>query len=175
MSSEREPSICILFVCLGNICRSPLAEGIFRHLTEESGVEHRYRIDSAGTGGWHAGEPPYPRSVEVARRNGIQLDGSARKVSRDDLEAFDLLIAMDAQNLRDLRELASSSRPPGTSGVEGDGRGSIRLMREFDQEATDDLDVPDPYYGGPDGFDQVFELVERSCRSLLEELETGRP
>lgn len=171
MVPERETSVSVLFVCLGNICRSPLAEGVFRHLADEAGVAERYRIDSAGTGGWHAGEPPDRRSAEVARKNGIHLTGSARKVSPDDLLAFDYIVAMDAQNLRDLREMASAGVPAKASEEDAKVQASIRLMREFDAEAAGDLDVPDPYYGGPDGFDRVFEMVDRSCRSLLAKLE----
>jgi protein-tyrosine phosphatase len=149
----------ILFVCLGNICRSPLAEGVFRHLVRVEGLEDRYHIDSAGTGGWHVGDPPDPRSVEVAARHGLHLEGSARTVHTSDYEQFDLVIAMDRQNLRDLE-----GRDPG-------GSAELRLLREFDPEAEDDMDVPDPYYGGDAGFERVYRMVERSCRQLLDHTE----
>jgi protein-tyrosine phosphatase len=151
----------VLFVCLGNICRSPLAEGVFRHLAEGEGVEHRYRADSAGTGAWHAGNPADPRSLEVAARNGVRLEGKARQVRGEDFHRFDLILAMDRSNLSDLEGLH-----PG-----GETRARLHLFREFDPEAEGDLEVPDPYYGGPDGFDRVFEMVLRSCRSLLASLE----
>jgi protein-tyrosine phosphatase len=149
----------ILFVCLGNICRSPLAEGIFRHLVQTEGLEERYLIDSAGTGGWHVGNPPDPRSAEVATRHGLELVGSARTVRPSDFEEFDLVVAMDRQNLRDLEDRGSG------------GPARLRLLREFDPEAGDDVDVPDPYYGGDDGFERVYRMVERSCRQLLDHLE----
>ncbi len=151
----------ILFVCLGNICRSPLAEGVFRDLARSAGIANRYEVDSAGTGGWHVGERPDPRSVEVALRNGIRLEGSARRLEPSDFDRFDLIVAMDEQNRLDAHEI-------------GQGQGArIRLLREFDPEATDDLDVPDPYYGGPDGFERVFDMVHRSCSELLDHLEGG--
>lgn len=148
----------VLFVCLGNICRSPLAEGVFRSLVREEGIEDRFTIDSAGTGAWHVGEPPDPRSIEVAASNGVPLDGCARQVRPEDLERFDVVIAMDRENLRNLERMAAN----GT-------RARIHLLREFDPEGGGD-EVPDPYYGGPRGFQDVYEMVHRSCRSLLEEL-----
>jgi len=154
-------SVSVLFVCLGNICRSPLAEGVFQHLVEERGSSQRYRIDSAGTGAWHAGEPADPRSRDVAERNGIVLHCRARQVREEDFHEFDLILAMDRSNLSDLE----SVRPdPGV-------RADLRLFREFDPEGNGDMEVPDPYYGGPDGFDRVFEMVLRSCQALLDELE----
>jgi protein-tyrosine phosphatase len=151
----------VLFVCLGNICRSPLAEGVFQHLVEEEDVARRYRIDSAGTGAWHVGEPADPRAREVASRNGIRLSGRARQVQEDDFHEFDLILAMDRANLRNLESVRSGSG----------GHAELRLFREFDPDTDDGLEVPDPYYGGSDGFDRVFDMVMRSCRVLLEELE----
>jgi protein-tyrosine phosphatase len=156
-------STCVLFVCLGNICRSPLAEGAFRSLVHARGLEARYRIDSAGTGGWHAGERPDARAIAVARRNGVQLTGRARQVEPADLGDFDYLIAMDRQNLRELTALA---RTHGASAA-------IRLLREFDPEPGDSQ-VPDPYYGGDEGFDRVYEMVLRACAGLLEAIESER-
>ncbi len=150
-------SVSILFVCLGNICRSPLAEGVFRHRVGLAGLDAWVHIESAGTGGWHVGEPPDPRSVDVARRNGVSLDGqSARRVQPDDFDAFDLIVAMDGSNLRDLRRAAGSG-----------GRAELVLLRDFDPDPGDG-DVPDPYYGGPDGFDRVFDMIDRSCSALIE-------
>ena len=149
-------STSVLFVCLGNICRSPLAEGLFIHLADRRGLLDRFRVDSAGTGGWHAGEKADPRSRAVAAKHGIELPSRARKIEPRSDRQFDLVIAMDAQNHRDLLELGFD-----------DGR--VRLMREWDEHAPGD-DVPDPYYGGDDGFDRVYEMLLRSCEMLLNEL-----
>lgn len=151
--------VSVLFVCLGNICRSPLAEGVFLELVREEGLDHRFEVDSAGTGAYHVGESPDPRSADVARRNGFELRGSARQATPRDLETFDYVLAMDRSNLRNLESLGESA--PSSS---------VRLLREFDPEADGDLDVPDPYYGGPGGFDRIYEMIDRSCRVLLDEI-----
>jgi protein-tyrosine phosphatase len=150
----------ILFVCMGNICRSPTAEGVMRSLVREAGLEDEFEIDSAGTGGWHVGNPPDARATESARRRGITLEGAARRVTRADFENYDLLLAADRENLAELRALAPNE----------ESRLKARLLREFDpdSEGAPDLDVPDPYYGGPDGFEDVLDLVEAACRGLLE-------
>jgi protein-tyrosine phosphatase len=150
----------ILFVCLGNICRSPTAEGVMRALVRDAGLEGLIELDSAGTGGWHVGESPDMRATDAARRRGIVLEGAARQVRGQDFEEFDLILAMDENNLRDLRRLAPDA---GT-------RAKVRLLREFDPAAAPDLDVPDPYYGGPGGFDEVLDLVQAACASLLARL-----
>lgn len=150
----------VLFVCLGNICRSPLAEGVLVHLLEEQGLEDRVHVDSAGTGAWHAGEGPDPRSVDVARRNGVKLRGQARQVRPGDFSRFTHVVAMDLENLRNLEALRKAAG----------GGARLSLLREWDPEGGSGAEVPDPYYGGPGGFDQVFAMVERSCRALLEEL-----
>ncbi|HEX8119768.1 MAG TPA: low molecular weight protein-tyrosine-phosphatase [Solirubrobacteraceae bacterium] len=144
----------LLFVCLGNICRSPTAEGVMRHLVREAGLEDRIEIDSAGTGGWHVGAPPDERATEAARRRGIAVEGAARRFDPADFDRFDLILAMDRENLRDLRALAPDE----------EAAAKVRLLRGRD------LDVPDPYYGGPDGFDEVLDQVEEACRALLEEI-----
>jgi protein-tyrosine phosphatase len=156
----------ILFVCMGNICRSPTAEGVMRGLLRDAGLEGAVEIESAGTGGWHAGEPPDARATEAAGRRGIVLDGAARQVTRTDFEAFDLLVAMDRENLRELLALA-----PDEEAAE-----KVRLLREFDPASADagDLDVPDPYYGGERGFERVLDLVDAACRGLLAELRAAR-
>jgi protein-tyrosine phosphatase len=152
----------LLFVCLGNICRSPTAEGVMRHLVAEAGLEDEISIDSAGTGSWHVGSPPDARSTATARRRGIALEGAARQVSPEDFERFDLLVAMDASNKRDLLALAPDA----------DARAKVVALREFDPLAVQagDLDVPDPYYGGDHGFEHVLDVVERACRHLLDDL-----
>ena len=157
--TSQHPSI--LFVCLGNICRSPLAEGVLAHHLTNAGLLDSVRVDSAGTGAWHVDERPDPRSIEVARRNGIELPGSARRVRPEDFGDFDYIYAMDADNLRDLQHIA----------VGEDGASGVALFRQHDPHATtDDMDVPDPYYGGSGGFDEVFEMVDRTCRVIVEKL-----
>jgi protein-tyrosine phosphatase len=148
--------IRVLFVCLGNICRSPLAEAVFRHRVEERGWTDRLEIDSAGTSGWHRGAPPDSRSAEVARRRGIEVAGASRKVVAADLRRFHYVIAMDEENLDALRELQASAG----------GTAQVRRLREFEPRAAS-LDVPDPYYGGPRGFEEVHDIVERACAGLL--------
>jgi protein-tyrosine phosphatase len=150
----------ILFVCMGNICRSPTAEAVFRSLLREAGLEDRIHVDSAGTGGWHAGSPPDRRATAAAAGRGIELTGAARQVVPEDFERFDLLVAMDAANEADLRAIAPSS----------EAAAKVVRLREFDPTAVDagDLDVADPYYGGPDGFDRVLEDVEHGARGLLD-------
>jgi protein-tyrosine phosphatase len=162
----REPPCCssmrILFVCMGNICRSPTAEGVMRRLLRDEGLDGRIEIDSAGTGNWHAGDPPDERATAAARARGIELDGAARQVTAADFDHFDLLVAMDRENERDLL-----ARAP-----DDEARAKVRLLREFDPAsvAAGDLDVPDPYYGGPRGFDRVLDLVQAACRGLLDEV-----
>ncbi len=151
----------LLFVCMGNICRSPTAEGIMRGLVAEAGLSGRIELDSAGTGGWHAGAPPDRRAVAAAAQRGIRLSGAARQVRRSDFDDFDLLLAADADNARDLRRLAPDDR----------AAAKVRLLREFDPGGDGrDLDVPDPYYGGKDGFGHVLDLVDAACRGLLDDL-----
>jgi protein-tyrosine phosphatase len=150
----------ILFVCMGNICRSPTAVGVMRRLLEDEGLADRVHIESAGTGGWHVGKPPDERATLAARRRGISLSGSAQQVRADDFRDYDLLIAMDRDNLRELLAVA-----PDEEAAE-----KVRLLREFDPAASGDLDVPDPYYGGDRGFDTVLDMVEAACRGLLDEL-----
>lgn len=149
--------VSVVFVCLGNICRSPLAEGVFRHLVQERGLADRFEVDSAGTSSYHEGDPPDERSAAVARRRGIELNGASRPLSPADLQRFDYVIVMDEENQKAVAKLAA--------GVSG--RAVVRRLREFDPEARDDLNVPDPYYGGPTGFERVHDLVERACAGLL--------
>ena len=157
----------ILFVCLGNICRSPSAEAVMRTLVEREGlgIDGSLELDSAGTSDWHAGEAPDARATDAARRRGIQLTGAARQVEREDFDRFDLIVAMDRSNLSALQYLAPDD----------DARAKIRLLREFDPASAEsgDLDVPDPYHGGPEGFDRVLDLLGRACEGLLEHVRAG--
>jgi protein-tyrosine phosphatase len=164
----------LLFVCLGNICRSPTAEGVMRALVAREGLEGAIQIESAGTGAWHVGSAPDQRASETARARGIELGGTARQVRPEDFFDFDLLLAMDRENMRELRQQA-----PGEA-----ERAKVRLLREFDPASEmaleadgvgGDLDVPDPYYGGPGGFDEVFDLVQAACAGLLEQIRAGQP
>jgi protein-tyrosine phosphatase len=152
----------ILFVCMGNICRSPTAEGVMRSLLRAEGLDGEVAIDSAGIGGWHAGDPPDSRATAAARARDIVLEGAARAVTDEDFERFDLLLVMDRENERDL--LARAPDAP--------ARAKVRLLRAFDPAsvAAGDLEVPDPYYGGPHGFERVLDMVEAACRGLLEEV-----
>ena len=151
--------IRVLFVCLGNICRSPLAEALFRHEVERRGLGDRFEIDSAGTSGYHNGAPPDRRSAEVARQRGVELTGRSRKLGADDLARFDYVIAMDADNLADVQALQRA----------GAGRARVHRLREFDPTAGA-LDVPDPYYGGPRGFENVHDIAERASAGLLDHI-----
>ncbi|MGN6188014.1 MAG: low molecular weight protein-tyrosine-phosphatase [Conexibacter sp.] len=152
----------VLFVCLGNICRSPTAEAVMARLVDEAGLTGTIQLDSAGTGAWHVGSPPDERATAAAAARGIAMRGVARQVRREDFEEFDLLLAMDAENHRILRGLAPHPA----------ARAKVRMLREFDPAAgaAASLDVPDPYYGGEDGFDRVLDLVEAACAGLLDEL-----
>jgi protein-tyrosine phosphatase len=150
-------SVGVLFVCLGNICRSPLAEGVFRHLVNEAGLAHRFDIDSAGTSAFHAGDPPDSRTVEVARRRGLVLEHAARQIEFDDFQRFHYVAVMDASNHGKVSALEERV----------EGRAEVHMLRAFDEDAGDDLDVPDPYFGGPDGFEDVQDMVERACAGLL--------
>jgi protein-tyrosine phosphatase len=152
----------LLFVCLGNICRSPTGEGVMRHLLREHGLEDVVEIDSAGTGDWHVGQPPDARAMGAARERGIAVDGSARQVTATDFDAFDLILAMDRSNRDELRALAPTA----------EARERVRLLREYDPQAvaSGDLEVPDPYYGGQDHFEEVLDVVTRACEGLLDEV-----
>ncbi|MGE0712688.1 MAG: low molecular weight protein-tyrosine-phosphatase [Planctomycetota bacterium] len=148
----------VLFVCLGNICRSPLAEGVFLHQVQARGLVARYEADSAGTSAYHAGEPADSRSIAVGQKNGVTVPSISRKVRAADYDDFDLIVAMDEQNLADLR----AGCPPAH-------RAELVRMRDYDPRGAGD--VPDPYYGGPRGFDDVYEMLWRSCEGLLAALE----
>ncbi|WP_175704525.1 low molecular weight protein-tyrosine-phosphatase [Burkholderia ambifaria] len=157
--------VAICFVCLGNICRSPTAEGVMRHQVDAAGLAEHIAIDSAGTGDWHVGEPPDTRAQAAARIRGYDLSAlRARQVSAADFERFDLLLAMDEANFAELRRRC----PP-------EHRDKVRLLMEFAAGAAE-TEVADPYFGGAQGFDQVLDQVERACAGLLDTLRsrTGR-
>jgi protein-tyrosine phosphatase len=145
---------------MGNICRSPLAEGVFRDMVQRAGLADRFEIDSAGLGDWHAGELPDPRTRAVAARRGLQLVSRARQVRAPDLDRFDYVIALDAEVMNGLRRLGTAVPTA-----------RLHRLREFEEEA-DHLDVPDPYYGEDDGFERVHDMVERACAGLLEHIRT---
>jgi len=148
----------ICFVCLGNICRSPTAEGVFRKLVVDAQLDTKLTIDSAGTGAWHVGEPPDRRSRSAATRRGYELTHRARKFTTEDFDRFDLVLAMDRDNYDSLQRLAR-----GRTHVP-----MIRLLRSFDESAPRDAEVPDPYSGADDGFEDVLDICERACRGLLD-------
>lgn len=147
----------LLFVCTGNICRSPLAEAIFRHQAEQAGHGRLFEVDSAGTHGWHEGERADPRARRVGQQRGVPVTSIAREVEARDFERFDLVLALDRGHLRQLE-----ARCPAAL------RGKIRLLRDFDEPAGGD--VPDPYYSDDEAFEQVFDMLDRCCRRLLEAL-----
>lgn len=157
-----EPKTRICFVCLGNIVRSPLAEHLFNHMAKERGVAYKYEARSAGCGAWHVGESPDPRMRQVAARHGVVYDGVACQFQRSDFERYDLILAMDLENKAHLVNIA---RTPAE-------REKVHLLREFDPRGGKDQSVPDPYYGGIDGFEKVYKIIERSLRGLLDHLET---
>lgn len=148
----------LLFVCSGNICRSPLAEALFKSLAGRAGEGSRFMVDSAGTHGFHEGDQADPRTRRVGRKHGLSVDSIARPVVDADFDRFDLIIAMDRGHRRELVARAGSGRTA-----------TIRLMREFDAKAQDQ-DVADPYYGGEDGFETMHSILEPACQGLLESL-----
>lgn len=159
ISAESPFKIC--FVCLGNICRSPTAEGVFQHLVNERGHQSYFEIDSAGTSAYHVGEPANSKSQQTANKHGITIHSKARQFEDVDLEYYDLILAMDRQNLSNLKRM--------------DARGQydykVGMLRDYDPQPGDG-EVPDPYYGGIQGFENVFQIVKRSCNRLLDQLET---
>lgn len=153
----------ILFVCLGNIIRSPLGEHMFTYLAEQAGAADKYETDSAGTASYHVGEQPDSRMRSVAAKNGLNYTGRARQFTQSDFDNFDLIIPMDASNLSNLKRLARTQND----------HDKLYTMRTFDPQGSPNEGVPDPYYGGIDGFQITFDIVKRSCQGLLDALEDG--
>lgn len=154
----------ILFVCRGNICRSPIAEGVFLHLCRERGLANKYIADSAGTGDWHVGQAPDPRAIAAARKHGVSLPSICRQVELGDFETFDFILAMDRSNFKDLSALCPAK-----------WQSKIKLMRDFDPDFNKKPDVPDPYYGSPEDFDRVSEILLHACSGFLNSLEKEPP
>jgi protein-tyrosine phosphatase len=149
----------ILFVCLGNICRSPMAEGVFRRVAEEEGLIDRFEIDSAGLGDWHIGQAPDHRAQKAARSRGVDIsDQSARQVVDEDFDRFDLLLVMDRSNYAELKARAPH-----------EARAKIRPFLDFAPHVGT-KDVPDPFFGGAEGFDRALDLIEAAARGLLASL-----
>lgn len=161
MGMEDRKRVRVLFVCLGNICRSPTAQGMFTHLVESEGMLGRIEIDSAGTHAYHVGNPPDLRAQEAATKRGVDLSTQrARRIREVDFERFDYVLAMDRSNYSDLMEMC----PPGQEY-------KLRLFLEFAPE-VEEQEVPDPYYGGRSGFERVLDMIEAASRGLLTEIVT---
>jgi protein-tyrosine phosphatase len=150
--------INVLFVCLGNICRSPLAEGIFNQLVSKEGVESFISSDSAGTSRWHIGEPPDTRSIQIAEKHGVNLDHLGRQITKKDLDKFDYILAMDNENFEEIQRLENPDQIH---------KARVFLMRDFDHQQSG-ADIPDPYYGGQNGFQVVYDMLEESLLNFLE-------
>ncbi len=156
---SEETVVRVLFVCMGNICRSPTAHGVFQKLVEDAGVTDRFEVDSAGTHAYHVGEPPDPRARETASRRGVDLsDLRARRAQAEDFRHFDYVLAMDQDNYRSLSAICPRGLEP-----------RLTLLMDHAPEFRT-RDVPDPYYGGPGGFEQVFDMIEAAARGLLAEI-----
>jgi protein-tyrosine phosphatase len=149
----------VLFVCLGNICRSPMAEGVFAALVASSNSSASIHADSAGTSGFHTGELPDARMMETALKHDITLSHLARKLTLEDFQTFDYILSMDSANLDIILAMQKKSSV---------SHAKVLMMRSFDPEANDDMDVPDPYYGGLDGFEDVYQMLLRSNEQFLE-------
>ena len=155
----------ICFVCLGNIVRSPLAESLFKYHADKMGVGDKYEIDSAGMSDWHVGEPPDLRMRRVAAQHGVPHDGSARHFRKADLDRFDRILIMDEDNYDDIRYLNPTPEQ----------LGKVHFLRAYDPEGGPRAEVPDPYYGGVEGFELVYAVIERSVQGLLKVLEASAP
>jgi len=150
----------VCFVCLGNICRSPLAQGVFEALVKEEGLQDRIIISSAGVSAWHVGNPPDGRMQQTALDHGIHLNSRARQFQSSDFEQMDLVLAMDHSNLSALKQMSA----------EPELQDKLFLFRSFDPQHNNDLEVPDPYYGGGKCFETVYQIVDRTCPKVLDHL-----
>jgi protein-tyrosine phosphatase len=154
----------VLFVCTGNICRSPLAEAIFAHYVREKGLGGRYVADSAGLDGWHAGDGADPRTCQIGGKYGIEVPSIARQFEARDYERFDVILAMDRGHFKALKARAPQAQ-----------KDKVQLMRDYDVPENHGKDVADPYYGGAAGFESMYQVLAVCCRNLLESLETAPP
>lgn len=156
--------IKILFVCLGNICRSPMAESVFDGLVEQAGLSGKVKTDSAGTSDYHIGEPPDPRTLEIVAKYGLENDHRGRQITTTDFSQFDYIVAMDQSNMADIQQVA----PTDSSHTR------IFLMRDFENNSNE-KDVPDPYWSDQDGFEQVYQILLRSSQNFLDYLQQEHP
>ncbi|MCH2108793.1 MAG: low molecular weight phosphotyrosine protein phosphatase [Polyangiaceae bacterium] len=156
----------ICFVCLGNICRSPTAEGVFRAKLAQAGLEREIEVDSAGTAAYHIGKPADARSREHAKLRGYELESVARQFSKEDFHRFDLILAMDTENLKNMQAMLEPDADA--------PRAQLKLFREYDPQAAPGESVPDPYHGGKQGFEEVLDICERTAEGLLVELQKER-
>ncbi len=150
-------TVSVCFICLGNICRSPLAQGVFEDLIAKEGLANRIEVSSAGVGDWHVGSPPDARMQNTARNRGITLNSRAQQIQTDDLKRLDLALAMDESNMQALKQIF----PPSAD------LNKLKMFRSFDPQHNGDLNVPDPYYGGDAGFENVFNIVNRTCPQII--------
>ncbi|KAJ9177962.1 hypothetical protein P3X46_009885 [Hevea brasiliensis] len=164
--SETKP-FSVLFVCLGNICRSPAAEGVFTEIVKKRGLDSKFKIDSAGTIGYHEGNPADPRMRAASKRRGIQITSISRPIRPSDFRDFDIILAMDKQNREDIIEAFNRWKFKET--LPDDAHEKVKLMCSYCKK-HDETEVPDPYYGGPQGFEKVLDLLEDACESLLDSI-----
>ncbi|MCA9907013.1 MAG: low molecular weight phosphotyrosine protein phosphatase [Anaerolineae bacterium] len=162
MKPPNDTTIAVLFVCAGNICRSPMAEGIFRHLVNEAGLSDRIQVDSAGTGPWHVGEPPHRGTLSVLRKHGIAYDGRARRITQSDFDRYDYILVADRENLSYVRRLVDDRHQVHVGLL-------LAFAYHIGKVTTDE--VPDPYYVG--NFEEVYDLVRTGCQELLSNIRTA--
>lgn len=151
----------VMFVCLGNICRSPMAEAMFKHIVRQEAKDKKYLIDSSGTSAYHIGSAPDSRMRATARQHSVEMNHAAKQFKKEHFQQFDHIIAMDESNYRNMIRLTQNDQH----------RKKVRLMRDFDLSVDGSPEVPDPYYGGDEGFEEVYQIVKRSCEELFKQLE----
>jgi len=154
----------VCFVCLGNICRSPTAEGIMNVFVQEANLQHKIKVDSAGTSAFHEGEPADPRSQKAANQRGYELTSRARAFRKSDISQFDYIVAMDTTNRNEILKMCSSDHQ----------KEKLHLLRDFDPKSSPESSVPDPYYGGANGFSEVLNICERGCQGLLQTIRADK-